>query len=370
MVRALQRGGKYVLVGVAQARAAALFVGHIAHLLLLHVHVSAIPRQLMRRGGFIVEFGMGGGARLRCAVRARLRAVNSLTRQIISLSLLASVGMLIADGCHYAQLAVEKAVAIRKACVEVGTCGGIFHMQVFRSEIVGRDAVRLWAALHLIGRLLVGVAPIKRCEVAIEIHGVVAGGNVGGDLPSGGRIFHHEVYRAANTVALHIGHQRLAHLYAVEHFAGKEVEGHEAVLVVGRGNLHAVHERVVISLVHTAQYGILSLAAAVSLHRHAAHTLYDAGNGDIGAKLHGFRAHHVHHVHSLVFQLPCARFRHAWIGGNYLHFCERHLISVKANLYLAFLPLRRNFQRPVAEAGAHQCARSSFRVDGERAVEA
>ena len=323
----------------------------------------------MRRGGFIVEFGMGGGARLGCAVCARLRSVNSLARQIISLSLFASVGMLIADGCHYAQLAVEKAVAIRHAGVEVGAGGGVLHVQIVCCEIVGRDAVRLGAALHLIGRLLVGVAPIKRSEVAIEIHCVVAGGNVGGYLSFGGRIFHHEVYRAANAVALHVGRQRLAHLYAVEHFAGEKVEGHEAVLVVGRRNLHAVHERVVISLVHSAQNGILSLAAAIALHRHAAHTLYDAGNGDVGAKFHGFRAHHVHHVHSLVFQLPRARFRHAWIGGDNHRFRERHLVAVHAYFH-AFLPLRRNFQRPVAEAGAHQCARSSFRVDRERAVEA
>ena len=369
MVRALQRGGEYVLVGVAQARAAALLVGHIAHLLLLHVHISAIPRQLMRRGGFIVELGMGSGARLRCAVRARLRAVNSLTRQIISLSLLASVGMLIAEGCHYAQLAVEKAVAVRKACVEIGAGCGVLHVQIVCCEIVGRDAVRLRAALHLIGRLLVGVAPIKRSEVAIEIHGIVAGGNVGGDLPSGGRIFHHEVYRAADTVALHVGRQRLAHLYAVEHFAGEKVEGHEAVLVVGRRNLHAVHERVVISLVHSAQNGILSLAAAVALHRHAAHTLYDAGNGDVGAKLHGFRAHHVHHVHSLVFQLPRARFCHAGICGDNNRFRERHLVAVHAYFH-ACLPLRRNFQRPVAEAGAYQGAGTGLRVNGERAVEA
>ena len=369
MVRALQRGGEYVLVGVAQARAAALFVGHIAHLLLFHVHVSAIPRQLMRRGGFIVKLGVGGGARLRCAVRARLRAVNSLTRQIISLCLFASVGMLIAEGCHYAQLAVEKAVAVRKACVEIGAGCGVLHVQIVCCEIVSRDAIRLGTALYLVGRLLVGIAPAKRSEVAVQIHGIVAGRNVGGDLPSGGRIFHHEVYRAANTVALHIGRQRLAHLYAVEHFTGKEVEGHEAVLVVGRGNLHAVHERVVISLVHSAQNGILSLAAAVSLHRHAAHALYDAGHSDVGAKLHGFRAHHVHHVHSLVFQLPRARFRHAGICGDNHRFRERHLVAVHAYFH-AFLPLRRNFQRPVAEAGAHQCARSSFRVDRERAVEA
>ena len=370
MVRALQRGGENILMRVAQARAAALVVGHVAHLLLFHVHVSAIPRQLMRRGGFIVKLGVGGGARLRRAVSAELRAVNSLTRQIISLCLFASVGMLIAEGCHYAQLAVEKAVAIRKACVEIGAGCGVLHVQIVCCEIVGRDAVRLGAALHLIGRLLVGVAPIKRSEVAIEIHGIVAGGNVGGDLPSGGRIFHHEVYRAADTVALHVGRQRLAHLYAVEHFAGEKVEGHEAVLVVGRRNLHAVHERVVISLVHSAQNGILSLAAAVALHRHAAHTLYDAGNGDVGAKFHGFRAHHVHHVHSFVFKLPRARFRHAGICGDYLHFGERHLVSVEANLHLSFLPARRYFQRAIAEAGAYQGAVAGLRVNGERAVEA
>ena len=369
MVRALQRGGENILMRVAQARAAALVVGHVAHLLLLHVHISAIPRQLMRRCGFVVELGMCGGTRLRRAVSAELRAVNCLARQIISLSLLASVGMLIAEGCHYAQLAVEKAVAVTHACVEIGAGGGVLHVQIVCCEIVGRDAVRLGAALHLIGRLLVGVAPIKRSEVAIEIHGVVAGGNVGGYLSFGGRIFHHEVYSSANAVALHVGRQRLAHLYAVEHFAGEKVEGHKAVLVVGRGNLHAVHERVVISLVHSAQNGILSLAAAVSLHRHAAHALYDAGNGDVGAKLHGFRAHHVHHVHSLVFQLPRARFRHAGIGGDNHRFRERHLVAVHAYFH-AFLPLRRNFQRPVAEAGAHQCAHSSFRVDRERAVEA
>ena len=324
----------------------------------------------MRRCGFVVELGMCGGTRLRRAVSAELRAVNCLARQIISLSLLASVGMLIAEGCHYAQLAVEKAVAVRKACVEIGAGGGVLHVQIVCCEIVGRDAVRLGAALHLIGRLLVGVAPAKRSEVAVHIHGIVTRGNVGGDLPSGGRIFHHEVHRAANAVALHIGRQRLAHLYAVEHFAGEKVEGHEAVLIVGRRNLHAVHEGVVISLVHSAQNGILSLAAAVSLHRHAAHTLYDAGNGDVGTKFHGLCAHHVHHVHSLVFQLPCAALRHAWIGGNYLHFCERHLISVEANLYLAFLPARRDFQRAIAEAGAYQGAGTGLRVNGERAVEA
>ena len=204
-MRALQRGGEYVLVGIAQARAAALFIGHVAHLLLFHVHVSAIPRQLMRRGGFIVEFRVCGGARLRRAVSAELRAINGLTRQIISLRLFASVGMLIAEGCHYAQLAVEKAVAVRKACVEIGAGGGVLYAQIACCEIVGRDAVRFGTALHLIRRLLVGIAPIKRCEVAIEIHGVVASGNVGGDLPSGGRIFHHEVYRSADAVALHIG---------------------------------------------------------------------------------------------------------------------------------------------------------------------
>ena len=166
-VRALQRGGEYVLVRIAQARAAALLVDHVAHLLLFHVHVSAIPRQLMRRGGFIVKLGVGGGARLGRAVRAELRAVNCLARQIISLSLLASVGMLIAEGCHYAPLAVEKAVAVTHACVEIGAGGGVLHVQIVCCEVVGSDAVRLGAALHLIGRLLVGIAPAKRSEVAV-----------------------------------------------------------------------------------------------------------------------------------------------------------------------------------------------------------
>ena len=85
---------------------------------------------------------------LRRAVSAELRAVNCLARQIISLSLLASVGMLIAEGCHYAQLAVEKAVAVRKACVEIGAGCGVLHVQIVCCEIVGRDAVRLGAAFR------------------------------------------------------------------------------------------------------------------------------------------------------------------------------------------------------------------------------
>ena len=122
---------------------------------------------------------------------------------------------------------------------------------------------------------------VERLEIAVEIHGVVAGGEGGCQLSLGGCILHNQVDRTTNAITLLVGCQRLGHLQAIQHFRGEDVEGHKTVLVVRAGNLHPINKGVIIPFIHTAEDGVLSLATAVALHGHTRHTLNDVGYRNI-----------------------------------------------------------------------------------------
>ena len=134
-VLALQGGAEDVLVRLAQTRAAAQVVVHLADLLLAHVHVAAVPCEFVGRGKGVVKLGMGSEARLGCAVGTILRSLDGLARHVVHLGLLAAIGVLIAKGSHEAQFFPEEAVAIGQAGIQIGQRGGIFYMEVVGGKV-------------------------------------------------------------------------------------------------------------------------------------------------------------------------------------------------------------------------------------------
>ena len=112
-------------------------------------------------------------------------------------------------------------------------------------------------------------------------------------------VLHYKVYRTSDAVAFKVGHHGLIHLYAVQNFGGKQVEGHEPVLVVGTRNLHPVHQSVVIPFVHASENGILSLARRITLGGDSRHLLDDVADCNIRRKFHGACAHHIDHIHGI-----------------------------------------------------------------------
>ena len=80
-------------------------------------------------------------------------------------------------------------------------------MQVVVSEIGLRYLVIRWFTHGLVGGLFHDGSLVERLEIAVEIHGVVAGGEGGCQLSFGGCILHDQVDRTTNAITLLVGCQ-------------------------------------------------------------------------------------------------------------------------------------------------------------------
>ena len=80
-------------------------------------------------------------------------------------------------------------------------------MQVVVSEIGFRHLVIRRFAHGLVGGLLHDGSLVERLEIAVEIHGVVTGGEGGCQLSLGGCVLHDQVDRTTNAVTLLVGCQ-------------------------------------------------------------------------------------------------------------------------------------------------------------------
>lgn len=66
--------------------------------------------------------------------------------------------------------------------------------------------------------------------------------------------------------------------------------------VVRTWNLHAIDQGVVVSLIHTTEYGVRSLSGSITLHGDTRNTLEHARHVDVRRELDALLAHHVEHV--------------------------------------------------------------------------
>lgn len=162
---------------------------------------------------------------------------------------------------------------------------------------------------------------IERQEIPDKVKCIVSGGDIGMKHAARRRVLHHKVYRTSDAVAFKVGHHGLIHLYAVQNLGGKQVEGHETVLVVGTRNLHPVHQSVVISFVHASENGILPLARRITLGGDSRHLLDDVADCNIRRKFHGACAHHIDHIHGISLYHTCARIGVRGGSGNH-HFTQ------------------------------------------------
>ena len=206
-VLALQSRVDDVLMIPFHADSALLLILAIADLGLTHVHVTVIPCELMPVRDLVIELDVGANAGLLGRIVAILNAIMALARLVIELALLAPIGVQIAGGHHHAQLVGEETIAIRQATDQVRQRLFPFHPQVVGREVVHRYPVIFRKAFCLVRRLLDNCPAVERLEIAVEIHGVITGREVGRKLPLRRRVLHDQVHRATDTVALHIGRQ-------------------------------------------------------------------------------------------------------------------------------------------------------------------
>ena len=206
-VLALQSRVDDVLMIPFHADSALLLILAIADLGLAHVHVTVIPCELMPVRDLVIELDVGADAGLLGGIVAVLNTIMALARLVIELALLAPIGIQIAGGHHHAQLVGEETIAIRQATDQVGQRLFPFHPHVVGREVVHRHPVIFRKTFRLVRRLLDDRPAVERLEITVEIHGVITGREVGRKLPLRRRIFHDQVHRATDTVALHIGRQ-------------------------------------------------------------------------------------------------------------------------------------------------------------------
>ena len=258
-----------------------LVVVAVADFGLAHVHIAVVPRQFMIGIDMIIEFGMCSDTRLLRRIVTIFSAVVRRSRLVIQLSFLASIGIQITSGKHYTQFVLKETVAVRQSCGQVGQWLFPCHVQIVGREIIHCHPV-VFRFTHLfVGRLLDNGSVIERLKVAVEIHGVVAGRNIGCELSFGRSILHDQVHRTTDSVAFHVGGKRLGYLQSVEHFRGENIQWNETVLVVRTRNLYAIDQRIVVTLVHTTKNSVLAFTAAVTFDGHTRHTLYYVCYGNI-----------------------------------------------------------------------------------------
>ena len=133
-------------------------------------------------------------------------------------------------------------------------------MEVLHSEVGGGHPVAADITHHFVGRFRGDGSMVEGEKIATEVEGVIACGEAGGKKSACRCIFHHQVDGASDAITLHFGGHRLVYLDARQDLRGEKIEGHEAVLIVRTRYFDTIHQGVVISLIHAAEYGILTLA--------------------------------------------------------------------------------------------------------------
>ena len=211
------------------------------------------------------------------------------------------------------------------------------HVQVVAREVIGRHGIVIGLSHGLKRRLPCNAPMTEGLEIAPQIHGIIACRQRGCELARGGGILHHQVHRPSDAIAFHVGRERLAHLQPVEHLRREHVERHKAVLVVGAGYLHPVHQRIVIPLVHATKDGILSFPAAVPLHRNPRHSSYGIGHSHIRRKFHCPGAHHIEYTHRLLLQLARTSLTAAAVVRLHGHRIQRHAHVLHHEDYLTLI---------------------------------
>ena len=219
-------------------------------------------------------------------------------------TLRATEGVLHTSGKHHADTVFPEAVADAEPTDEVGRRRSMaLHLHRSVSEVGIRSLIV--GAERLVGRA-VGIVGSIGCEIvscaAPEVVAHAYGG-VSLQLEARRRILHHHVDHSTSGIALHIGSKRLRHDESVHQIGRENVERNVSVLVVGARYLHTVHERIVVALVHAAEYGVRSLARSVALHGYARHTLKHARHIHVGRELNALLAHHVEHITRILHRL-------------------------------------------------------------------
>ena len=279
------------------------------------------------------------------------------------------MNVLSAESQHHAQALVEEAVAIGKSQRAVGHYLPAFHRQVLQCEIAHAHGVV--RAVPLVGRLRLDVRGGEGAERVLPIACAVAQCGVCRQLPPVRRVLHHHVHRPADAVALQISCQALRHLQAVQHLCREDIQWHKAVLVVGRRNLHPVHQGVVVTLVHAAQDGILPLPAIATFQCNARNAAQGIGHGEVRRQFDGLRAHHVHHVHCLALNTACSRLGAPRVVSHHHRFAQFLILFFHRQRQLLPCGVRVQVELPgfVAQVRAAQRAGVPFRVQRERTVE-
>ena len=247
------------------------------------------------------------------AVRHALYAVV-VGGVVVHVALFALVAVSVAEGGNHAEMVFEKAVAVDESGGNVGqgrACGGVevLHPEVSLVGRVGRSETFVRA-------LADDVVVCERLEIVLHEVRIVARLQVCREQPLGRCVLHHHVHRTSDAVAFHVGGERLCHFQPVEQFCGEDVERYKAVLAVGAWNLQAVHKRIVVAFVHSAEDGILPLARAVAFHRHSAHALNDVCDGNVRREFDGLGTHHVDNLQRVALHESCPHFRAAGVVGH------------------------------------------------------
>ena len=291
------------------------------------------------------------------------------TRLIINLTFLSTISIQETSCQHDSQLVVKEAVTVRDTGCQVRQRLFPVHPQVGHAEVIHGHLIVFRLPHRFVRRLFGNISVIERLEITVEIHRIVSGRKIGGKLAFRRSIFHDQIHRSSNTITLHIGRQRLGYFQAVQHLGRENVQRYKTVLVVRTRNLYTVNQRIVVTLVHSTQNGILSFAAAVTFHRYTRHSLNNIRHCDVRRKFHGFGTHDVHHIHRLFFDPPGTGLGPSRIAGNHRNAFQQHIVTLQRNFDFRLAAVYHNFVLLVAYIGTDQCIFFSTYRKIERTVQ-
>ncbi len=126
----------------------------------------------------------------------------------------------------------------------------------------------------------------------------------GGERRCVGRLAGHQVHRAADRVAVHVGGDRLRHLDGLEHVHRHRIERDLAGLAFGRGDFVAVEGDLGVGRGAAADLDVATLAL-VPRHGYAGKPLHRLGRRGVGEAAHLVGGHHVGDVGGVL--LPVER---------------------------------------------------------------
>ena len=250
----------------------------------------------------------------------------------------ATENILHASGKHHAQAVAPEAVADAQTSYEVRsrkrmalqlnrTVFEIAHLcLVFRAESLVR---RFFCIIRAVaGKIISAILPeIITCS----------DGSIRLNLKAGWGILHHHINHAAGCIAFHISRQRLRYHQAIHQIRREDIQRDVTVFIIRTRNLHAVHQGVVVALVHASEDGVGSLARCITFHGYTRYSLQNARHVDIRRKLDALLAHHVEHVagilHGFYGTSVAAVFT---MTGNH-HFAQLLQVFIHRNIHLVFL---------------------------------